>query len=262
MKKLLLLEGRVLSILFLSGSVVSIYAQDSFYHTTLSDSVVSDNTHHLKLKTVAVPIALTGVSALCVDNGWLIKQRENVQRKLSTKGEHKVKIDNYMQYSPILAVYGLNLFRSFQGKHKFWDRTGILAISYTTMGIMVNGMKYTFKEKRPDTNARNSFPSGHTATAFMGAEFLYQEYKDVSPWIGFSGYLIAVATGYLRVYNDRHYLNDVVAGACIGIISTKFAYWLYPKIFTKSKCHQAKFQTTSTPFYADGKLGVNVNILF
>lgn len=77
-----------------------------------------------------------------------------------------------MQYSPMLAVYGLNLL-GIDGKHKFWDRTGILAFSYATMGIIVNGMKYAFKEKRPDNNARNSFPSGHTATAFMGAEFLY-----------------------------------------------------------------------------------------
>lgn len=96
----------------------------------------------------------------------------------------------------------------------------------------------------------------------MGAEFLYQEYKDISPWIGYSGYLIAATTGYLRIYNNRHYLNDVVAGACIGIISTKFAYWLYPKVFTKSKCHHSNFHTISTPFYADGKVGVNVCMSF
>lgn len=247
--------------LFLFGGVVSVHAQDSLYHTTLSDSVVSDNTHHLQLKTLVAPVVLTGASALWVHNGWLTQQRENIQAKLSAKGKHKVKIDNYIQYSPMLAVYGLNIL-GVDGKHRFWDRTGILAISYATMGILVNSMKYAFKEKRPDTSARNSFPSGHTATAFMGAEFLYQEYKDVSPWIGYSGYLIATATGYLRIYNDRHYLNDVIAGACIGIASTKLAYWLYPKIFTKSKCHQSIFQTISTPFYADGKIGVNVSILF
>jgi len=261
MKRLHSLDGRVVSILFLFGGVVSVHAQDSSYHTTLSDSVVSDNTHRLKLKTLVVPIVLTGTSAFYVHNGWLTKQRENIQDKLSAKGKHKVKIDNYMQYSPMLAVYGLNLL-GIDGKHKFWDRTGILAFSYATMGIIVNGMKYAFKEKRPDNNARNSFPSGHTATAFMGAEFLYQEYKDISPWIGYSGYLIAATTGYLRIYNNRHYLNDVVAGACIGIISTKFAYWLYPKVFTKSKCHHSNFHTISTPFYADGKVGVNVCMSF
>lgn len=261
MKKLNSLDGRAVSILFLFGGVVSVHAQDSLYHTILPDSVVSDNTHHLKLKTLVIPTVLTGTSALCVHNGWLTKQREDIQDKLSAKGEHKVKIDNYLQYTPMLAVYGLNLF-GVNGKHKFWDRTGILAMSYATMGILVNGMKYTFKEKRPDTNARNSFPSGHTATAFMCAEFLYQEYKEVSPWIGYSGYLIATATGYLRIYNDRHYLNDVVAGACIGIISTKFAYWLYPKIFTKSKCRHTPFQAIGMPFYTNKTLGMNVSMLF
>ena len=94
-------------------------------------------------------------------------------------------------------------------------------MSYATMCIIVNTMKYTLNEKRPDSNARNSFPSGHTATAFMGAEILNKEYKDVSPWIGYAGYFVAAATGYLRIYNDRHYINDVIAGACIGITSAK-----------------------------------------
>ncbi len=257
----LIRNGRSVSILFLFSCVVSVHAQDSLYYMTPQDSIVSDNSHHLKLKTLVVPTVLTGVSALCVHNGWLIKQRENIQDKLSARGEHKVRFDNYMQYTPTLAVYGLNAM-GIKGKHTFADRTGILAMSYAVMGILVNGMKRTFKEKRPDTNARNSFPSGHTATAFMGAEFLYQEYKGVSPWIGYSGYLIAATTGYLRIYNDRHYLNDVVAGACIGIISTKFAYWLYPKVFTKSKCHQTTVRAIGMPFYNNKTLGLNISMMF
>jgi hypothetical protein len=77
-------------------------------------------------------------------------------------------------------------------------------MSYTIMGAAVYPMKYAFKDKRPDSSARNSFPSGHTATAFMGAQFLYEEYKDVSPWIGYAGFTIAAATGYLRIYNHCH----------------------------------------------------------
>lgn len=109
-------------------------------------------------------------------------------------------MDEYSQYAPMVAVYGLNLF-GIKGKHSFKDRTIILAMSYATMGIVVNVMKYSFKEKRPDSGARNSFPSEHTATAFMGAEFLRREYKEVSPWIGYAGYAVAAATGYLRIYN-------------------------------------------------------------
>ena len=57
---------------------------------------------------------------------------------------------------------------------------------------------------------------------------------------------------YLRIYNDRHYINDVVAGACIGVISTKLAYWLYPKIFTKSACRRAA-AVTGLPYYFSGE---------
>ena len=124
-----------------------------------------------------------------------------------------------------------------KGEHRFWERTAILALAYATMGITVNGIKAAVGEQRPDSPARNSFPSGHTATAFMGAEFLWQEYGRAQPLIGYTGYAVATATGLLRIYNNRHWVNDVVAGAAIGMLSTKFAYWLFPRIFTR---HEGK----------------------
>jgi membrane-associated phospholipid phosphatase len=47
-------------------------------------------------------------------------------------------------------------------------------------------------------------------------------------WYGISGY-VATGTGFFRMYNDRHWLTDVAAGAGIGILC-KTAYWLYPKM--------------------------------
>lgn len=233
--------------------------QDSLYHAT-PPPCISDHTHSLRPKEVLIPAVVIGASALYVGNGWWTTQRENVQDVLSAKGRNKVKVDNYLQYSPLAAVYGLNLF-GVKGKHAFKDRTLILAMAYASMGIMVNTMKFSFKEKRPDSNARNSFPSGHTATAFMGAEFLYKEYKDVSPWIGYAGYAVAVTTGYLRIYNNRHYFNDVIAGACIGIISTKLAYWLYPKCFKRTRCNE-RITVAGSPYYSKEGLGLNMCILF
>ena len=120
-----------------------------------------------------------------------------------------------------------------KGKNNFKDRTIILGISGLLVGTSVNLLKYTTKIERPDKSTRNSFPSGHAAIAFMGAEFLRQEYKDVSPWYGIAGYAVATGTGLLRVYNDRHWFGDVVAGAGFGILSTKAAYWLYPMLQRK-----------------------------
>ena len=101
----------------------------------------------------------------------------------------------------------------------------------------------------------------HTATVLMGAEYFNKEYKDVCPWIGYWGYATAAATRYMIIYNDRHYLNDVIAGACVGVMSTKLAYWLYPKIFNKSKCKQ-DMTMIGLPYYSDGKAGFNMCMLF
>ncbi len=81
---------------------------------------------------------------------------------------------------------------------------------------------------RPNGNDYQSFPSGHTAEAFLSATFLYEEYKNVSVWYGVGGYLVAGTVGYLRIYNNAHWLHDVVAGAGFGIASTELTYWLYP----------------------------------
>jgi len=111
------------------------------------------------------------------------------------------------------------------------------------MGLTVETLKKSTHELRPDGSDYFSFPSGHTATAFMGAEMLYQEYKDVSIWYGISGYIIASGTGAFRVYNDRHWLTDIAAGAGIGILSTKAAYWLFPtinKLLTNNKTTSKK----------------------
>lgn len=245
---------------FLAGLFMPLQAlnctQDSLYSTTHNP----DRTHNLNLKEALVPTAVIGLSAIYASSKSLTTQKEKVQDALSAKGKNKIKLDDYIQYSPMIAVYGLNLLK-IKGEHLFKDRTIILAMSYATMGIIVNAMKYSFKEKRPDSNARNSFPSGHTATAFMGAEFLYKEYKRISPYIGYAGYAVAIAAGYLRIYNNRHYINDVVAGACIGIASTKLAYWIYPKLFKQSKCND-RITVIGTPYYHDKEIGMNLSILF
>lgn len=219
-----------------------------------------DDCHRLKAVDIVVPAALIGVSALYIENGWMIRQKRAVKYAVVPKDRHKVHVDDYVQYAPVGAVYGLNL-AGLRGRHSFKDRTIMLAMSYATMGIIVNTMKLAISERRPDVSTRNSFPSGHTATAFMGAQFLYEEYKSVSPLIAWSGYAVAATTAYLRIYNDRHWINDVVAGACIGIVSTKLAYKLYPLLFRKSSCHRSKV-LAALPYYDGSNVGVSMSMTF
>ncbi len=153
----------------------------------------------------------------------------NIRNQIVSKVSQPFHLDNYSQYAPAVAVYGLN-FLGVKGKHNFIDRSVIIATAAVIMGVSVEGMKTITHVARPDGSGFDAFPSGHTATAFTCAEFLYQEYKDVSIWYGIAGYTVAAGTGFLRMYNNRHWLTDVVAGAGFGILSTKLAYWVFPKI--------------------------------
>lgn len=137
--------------------------------------------------------------------------------------------DDYLQFAPAVTIYGLHL-AGIKGKHTLTDATGLYVLSEAIMGGTTHGLKSWTHRLRPNGSGFNSFPSGHTANAFASAEFLNQEYKDTHPWIGFAGYTVATATGILRMYNNKHWFSDVVAGAGFGILSTKISYLLYPKL--------------------------------
>jgi hypothetical protein len=204
-----------------------------------------------KTKQLIIPAVLVGYGIIGVGNDQLQSFNFQIRNELKENIDEKFTIDDFSQYVPAVSVYALSAF-GIKGKNNFRDKTIILSTSYLIMGIVVNGLKKTTKVERPDGSGFNSFPSGHTATAFMGAEMLYQEYKDTSIWYGISGYIVAAGTGAFRMYNNRHWLTDVAAGAGIGILSTKAAYWLYPSI---NKLLKPKNKTNKTSFipYYDGK---------
>lgn len=162
------------------------------------------------------------------------------------------KIDNYLQYSPVVAAYALNAL-GIKGKNNLRDRTIIYALTTVITTAIVTPLKHITKEQRPDGSNYQSFPSGHTATAFAAAEFMRQEYKDVSPWYGVLGYGAAAATGILRLYNNKHWVGDVVTGAGFGMLSTKLAYWIYPAI--KRKLFKDKPVNVMVMPYYQNKVG-------
>ena len=100
------------------------------------------------------------------------------------------------------------------------------------MAGLVNGIKYTAKEMRPDGSTRNAWPSGHTATAFLAATILHKEYGMTrSPWFSVGAYTLATATGVMRVLNNRHWISDVLSGAGIGILSVELGYGMCDLLF-------------------------------
>lgn len=177
--------------------------------------------------------AMIGYGLLSLKNHELIEINNEVKEETWTEMLHsRYHLDNILQFLPAATVYGLNM-AGIHGQHNFRDRTALFLFSSVLSNATVYTLKTTTHEMRPDGSDRNSFPSGHTAQAFASAEFLRLEYKNVSPWYGVAGYITAAATGALRVYNNKHWISDVVAGAGIGILSAEFTYWIYPKIEKK-----------------------------
>lgn len=190
-----------------------------------SDTVVGHRHTRFRPAQLILPGALIATGSWGVKNGFLVKCKEKVRHGFrDLRGNCRWHGDDYIQYIPVISYAGLG-FLDTSPQHNFAQRLSAGATAYAFMGIMVNITKHFVDEKRPDSNARNSFPSGHTATAYMGAELVRLEY----PWpYGLSAYAIATLTAVLRLYNDRHWSNDLLAGAGIGILSARMAYWMLP----------------------------------
>lgn len=238
--------------LFFSSSILA----QSNETLVLKDSIKVVEKEQLKFnyKQLIIPSALIGYGIIGLESHQLLSFNTEIRTEVKEHIDDKFTIDDFSQYTPIASIYVLDA-AGIKSKNNFKDKTIISATAYLIMGLSVNALKKVSVVERPDGTSFNSFPSGHTATAFMGAELLHQEYKDVSIWYSISGYVIATGTGVFRMYNNRHWLSDVVTGAGIGIVSTKMAYWLYPtvnKLFKNNNNKSNDKKTSFLPFY-DGK---------
>lgn len=208
-------------------------------------------------KPFIVPAAMIAYGLIAIKSPALLDVNEFFKRKFWSDNPHNAwHGDNYLQFAPAAAVYALNIV-GVHGKNNFRDRSMIYFISNIFLNVTVTSVKSLTKEERPDGSSNLSFPSGHTAEAFASAEFLRQEYKDVSGWYGVAGYATATATGMLRMYNNKHWLSDVIAGAGVGIASTKLAYIVYPairKLFFKNSVSH----TVVMPYYQNKAAGLSM----
>lgn len=188
--------------------------------------------HHkvpiIKPTAFIVPAAAIAYGCLSLESDALKRLDTYLQSSFLYKSQ-PFRLDDYIQYLPAVSVYALNL-AGIKGKHNLRDRSMLLGMSMLLTFGTTKTLKYALSRQRPDGSAYNSFPSGHTATAFAGATFLWMEYKDTHPWYGVAGYAVATGTAMLRMYNNRHWFSDVVMGAGLGMLNTRLAYWLYPSL--------------------------------
>ncbi|MCD8281799.1 MAG: esterase-like activity of phytase family protein [Prevotella sp.] len=181
-----------------------------------------------------VQTAYTGGALIAA--GLLVKSHTRHFRSLRNDftPHYRASVDDYLQYSPMVVSYLLT-FAGVKGRSMFPKRITSNVISLVAVNLVSNGLKNITGVERPDGSNKHSMPSVHTAGAFMAATLLYKEYGDYGPWVGYSAYTVATATGVMRIMRDKHWLSDVLVGAGIGIIGAEFGSWLSDFIFPSQR---------------------------
>ena len=96
--------------------------------------------------------------------------------------------------------------------------------TYTVLTTTI--LKAVVREPRPaaGNNNRDSFPSGHTASAFAFASVVGTEHE----WYwGVAGYTLASLVGFSRINDNAHRLQDVAGGAVVGLTYGLSLHYLY-----------------------------------
>lgn len=214
-----------INILLLSFAVIfqlQAWAQDT------PDKAYSAKTYNNQLlRKGFVPVCLlTGSMA-----SWHFRKDFRDLRNKHLPG-FRYSYDDYLQYAPAALVFSLK-FAEVRGTYDTKHTVVSYLLSSLVMAGVTNTLKYTSRIERPDASALNSFPSGHTANAFMNASFLRHEYGSRSLVYSVIGYTAATATAIGRQLNNRHWVPDILAGAAIGILSSELGNYLASRICKK-----------------------------
>lgn len=228
----------------------------------VDQSVDSTRQKH-NLTPFIAPAALITIGIYGINNEPFKSYDLSVNNRLGN-GTQQTGIDDFLFLSPGVAVYAME-FIGVSPKNNLIDRSIQLATSIGfTVGV-TRTMKNSFQRRRPDGRSLSSFPSGHTAFAFVVAEFAHQELGHLSPWYSIGAYSIAATTGFLRVYNHKHWVTDVIAGAGVGILLTKLVYYVYPKLknhIFKPANHKESVHLSFSPTLIENKMGVGLYVTF
>ncbi|HNP34135.1 MAG TPA: phosphatase PAP2 family protein, partial [Flavobacterium sp.] len=178
----------------------------------------------------------------------------------SVGNDFNTHVDDYIRYVPIVELYAADAF-GVKAKNHWFDQSKNLTLAMITTNLITMTLKNNIHKTRPNGNPyADAFPSGHTSSAFTIATVLYEEYKDASPMLAYSGYGFATATGALRIMNNKHWLSDVLTGAGIGIIVTEVIYSFDPII--KWNPFKKSTGVTLLPQLGDKEKGVYLCINF
>lgn len=141
-------------------------------------------------------------------------------------------------FTGLAVVGGFGIYGLIAKDQKMKTTVLLASQSFLIAGVSTAGLKMITGRTRPDffnrwkgpdyyfkTNASingycpeyNSFPSGHTSTAFSIATIFAKQYSN-KKWVPAVSYGLASMVGVTRVIENRHWASDVLAGAALGYL--------------------------------------------
>ncbi len=245
MKRLLI---AILSLLCLCPSVQA-QRRDSVY--TASE--------RFKWQKLIAPASLAAAGTLGTISPWYRTEvNENIRDRAAelrqrVSGGKSLTFDNYLQYASY-AGYVAGLLAG-AGEHNYKEQLLTLGTSILLTAVVSGSLKELCGVERPNHADHKSFPSGHTVTAFLGAELVRLEF---GPWWGLAAYSTALITAGMRIYNNWHWSTDLMLGAAIGILGANAAYWMLPwerKLFKLNSKADAGVRASALPYVAPTPYG-------
>ncbi|MCM1109914.1 MAG: phosphatase PAP2 family protein [Clostridium sp.] len=211
-----------------------------------------------RVREYIAPAALIAVGGFGVSNGWLGRVNREVTDKIGGHGDNAAC--DILQFLPAAAM--LLPDGVWRSACYDWRERACLTVTAALIDeIIVQSTKHIVRSPRPDGSDNHSFPSGHAARAFMGAELLRE---SCGLWPGVAGYAVATGVGLWRVAASRHTLTDVIGGAGVGILSVRLAALLLPferRLFgftPERGCCVALPAVGTRPFHAGFSLALTI----
>lgn len=236
------------------------------YTTKVANIITAPFEFNKKQWVLSATIFSSAVAAYLIEtdiNSWILKYQNSTS---STFGNIGYNLAHPSFLVPISTItYSIGYFNKLARV----ERVGITMFeSLFISGATIKGLKMITDRKRPSESKSNSdfdgpsfslseksqsFPSGHSALAFATATSIAQEYKD-NKAIVLTSYTIATSVGLSRLFDNAHWLSDVIIGSAIGHFIAKYTHKKYTTIDLKNK-------TTIIPLFSN-KIGMCIQKKF
>ncbi len=151
---------------------------------------------------------------------WFQRQRSSASKRVSSR------IEPLGSEGALIALGAAYLSGCLLGDTTLKKTALLCGESALVSGAIIRALKILIGRARPYSNkgaycyspfsiSHQSFPSGHTSTAFAIASCLTDECQ--STLVGVIAYGVAIMVGLSMMHDNKHWASDVFLGSIIGI---------------------------------------------